>query len=117
MCPMNIDAYEFGRIDIGGKTFTSDVIVLSDGVLDGWWRKEGHRLQMEDLEAVLRSKPEMLIIGTGYFGRMAVPEGTRSRLDSLGIDVITEKTGQAVKEFNRLQHQYARVVAALHLTC
>ena len=114
---MNIDAYEFGRIDIGEKTFTSDVIVLSDEVLDSWWRKEGHRLQFEDLEAVVRAKPEMLIIGTGYFGRMAIPEETRKQLDALGIELVTEKTGKAVKEFNRLQQQYARVVAALHLTC
>ncbi len=114
---MNIDAYESGRIDIGGKTFTSDVIVLSDEVLDSWWRKEGHRLQIEDLEAVVRAKPEMLVIGTGYFGRMVVPEETRRQLDSLGIDMVTERTGKAVKEFNRLQQQYARVAAALHLTC
>ena len=114
---MNIDAYEFGRIDIGGKSFTSDVIILSDEILDSWWRKEGHSLQIEDLDAVIQAKPEMLVIGTGYFGRMTIPEETRRELNSLGINVVTEKTAKAVKEYNRLQQQYARVVAALHLTC
>ena len=114
---MNIDAYEFGRIDIAGQTFTSDVIVLSDEVLDSWWRKEGHRLQIQDLEAAIQAKPEMLVIGTGYFGRMVVLEETRNQLDSRSIDLVIAKTGKAVKEFNRLQQRYARVVAALHLTC
>ena len=114
---MHIDAYEFGRIDIGGKTFTSDVIVTSGEVKDGWWRQEGHELHLEDLEAALHKAPEVLVIGTGYFGRMAVSDDTRSRLQSLGIHVVTAKTSLAVKEFNRLQQEYARVVAALHLTC
>ncbi len=114
---MYIDAYHFGRIDIGGKTFTSDVIVMPGEVKDGWWRKEGHNLQLEDLEAAIHEKPEMLIIGTGYFGRMSVPDDTRSRLQSLGIQVVTAKTSLAVQDFNRLQQEYARVVAALHLTC
>ena len=114
---MNIDAYQFGRIDIQGKTFTSDVIVLTDGVMEGWWRKEGHNLQLEDLGAAIRDKPETLVIGTGYFGRMAVPSDIHEELKALGIDVITGKTGEAVKEFNRLQQRSARVVAALHLSC
>lgn len=114
---MNIDVYQFGRIDIQGKTFTSDVIVLPGEVMDGWWRKEGHNLQFEDLDAVVRQKPEMLVIGTGYFGRMVVPADTREQLESLGIHVVTANTGEAVKEFNRLQQEYARVAAALHLTC
>ena len=114
---MNIDAYQFDRIDIEGKSFTSDVIILPDKVMDGWWRKQGHNLQFEDLDDAIRDKPEMLVIGTGYFGRMAVPPDTRKQLRSLGIDVVTGKTGEAVKEFNRLQQEYPRIVAALHLTC
>ena len=114
---MYIDAYHFGRIDIGGKTFTSDVIVMPGEVKDGWWRKEGHNLQLEDLEAAIHEKPKVLVIGTGYFGRMAVPDDTRSRLQSLGMQVVTAKTSLAVQDFNRLQQEYARVGAALHLTC
>ena len=114
---MHIDSYHFGRIDIEGKTFTSDVVILPHGVMDGWWRKEGHNLEVDDLEAAIRAKPDMLVIGTGYFGRMAVPEDTRQQLESLGIDVIAATTAEAVNQFNQLQRKYARVVAALHLSC
>ena len=114
---MNIDDYQFGRINVQGKTYTSDVIILPGEVMDGWWRKEGHNLQLEDLDGAIQDKPDMLVIGTGYFGRMAVPPDIHQQLKALGIDVITGKTSEAVKEFNRLQQRSARVVAALHLSC
>jgi hypothetical protein len=34
-----IDKYTFGAITIGGHTYHSDVLITSDGVDDGWWRK------------------------------------------------------------------------------
>ena len=114
---MHITDYEFGSLEIDGRAFTSDVIVFPNKVIDHWWRKEGHSLAVEDLAEVLKAKPAILIIGTGYYGRLRVPEATRKHLESLGISLRQAKTTDAVKEFNRLQGEYARVVAALHLTC
>jgi len=48
---------------------------------------------------------------------MQVPEDTLEVLRSEGIDVKVEQTSSAVAEFNRLQRECARIVAALHLTC
>jgi hypothetical protein len=48
---------------------------------------------------------------------MRVPEETLAALRSAGVEVRIAKTGDAVDDFNRLQREYARVVAALHLTC
>ncbi|MEE8429597.1 MAG: MTH938/NDUFAF3 family protein, partial [Gammaproteobacteria bacterium] len=93
------------------------VIVLPESVRDQWWRKEGHSLHTEDLTAVVDAKPDLVILGTGYYGNMTIPATTRNFLESKGIEVRVAKTGQAVEEFNALQQQYARVVAALHLTC
>jgi hypothetical protein len=59
----------------------------------------------------------VLVIGTGYYGRMQVPEDTLDALRSAGVDVRVERTGEAVAELNRLQHECARIVGALHLTC
>ena len=50
---MNISGYRFGRIDIGGKTYTSDVIVTPERVIDGWWRQQGHALAVADLDDVV----------------------------------------------------------------
>ena len=112
-----IDRYDFGEIQIDGHSYRSDVIVGPQRVRDGWWRQQGHSLSPDDLNTVLESKPDLLVVGTGYFGRMKIPEETRRFLASRGIRLWAGETGEAVKEFNRLQAECARVVAALHLTC
>lgn len=48
---------------------------------------------------------------------MGVSEEARRYLAAQGIRVRSARTPQAVKDFNQLQEQQARVVAALHLTC
>jgi hypothetical protein len=111
-----IDSYDFGRIVINGKRYNSDLIVFSDKVRDGWWRKEGHRLHVDDLKDVLEFKPEVLVVGTGYSGLMRIPLETRRYVESEGIEFLAQKTAEACETFNRLVKS-RRVVAALHLTC
>jgi hypothetical protein len=114
---MHIDTYRFGYIEVNGRSYTSDVIIGPERVVDGWWRKAGHSLFPGDLAMALEMAPRTLIIGTGHDGRMQVPEETRTFLKGEGIEVRTAETGRAVALFNELQAQGARVVAALHLTC
>ena len=114
---MHIYSYRFGHIDIAGHGYDADVIIFPGHVQERWRRQAGHRLVREDLATVLVEKPEVLVVGTGYYGRMQVPEATLDALRSAGIGVRVEETGAAVEEFNRLQREYAHIVAALHLTC
>lgn len=114
---MHVDQYDFGRIEIAGSTYTSDVIISDRQVRDNWWRDQGHRLQIKDLDPVVELRPDILVVGTGFYGRMKVPEETRSYLETVGISVVSAPTREAVDEFNRLQQDCANVVAALHLTC
>lgn len=114
---MIIDEYSFGRIKVAGKEYTSDVIIYPDRVDSSWWRKDGHRLVPEDLADLLLDPPAILVIGTGYAGRMAVPAETFEDLRGRGMQVFVARTEEAVEEFNRLQRQNIRMVAALHLTC
>jgi hypothetical protein len=114
---MKITLYEFGRISVDGKNYQSDVIISRKGVQDKWWRKEGHNLAIDDLENVLQAKPEIVVIGCGYYGRMQVPDATKEYLTNKGIRVEIANTSEAVTRFNTLQQDCARIVAALHLTC
>jgi hypothetical protein len=114
---MKIDAYSFGSITIEGKTFTSDVVIYPDRVDPSWWREEGHRLAIIDLEKVLKAEPEVLIIGTGYAGLMSVPDQVRNFLVSKGIELRVEKTTKAVDLYNEARQAGQKVVAAFHLTC
>jgi len=116
---MAIDDYAFGRITIDGRSYTSDVIVLPDGVRDGWWRKQGHSLAIDDLDVVATAAPAVLVVGTGYYGRMTVPEETRRWLAARGIEVRIAPTSEAAALLNELleTHPGGRVAGAFHLTC
>ena len=111
-----IDSYDFGKIVIDGKHFTSDVIIYPDRIDANWWRKEGHELHPDDLTEVVEEKPAVLVVGTGKWGLMEVLPETRDFLQSKGIKLIVEETDDACQTYNRLRGS-ERVVAALHLTC
>ena len=111
-----IESYNFGKIAIDGKHYTTDVIIFPDHVQDGWWRKEGHRLSIEDLKDVMQARPETLIVGTGYYGSMKVPNEVREYFASLKIELVVQGTMEACETYNRLA-SLKRVVAAFHLTC
>ncbi len=114
---MKIEDYSFGRIKISGKVYTSDVIVFPDRVLSNWWRIEGHKLHIKDLDEVIKYKPEILVIGTGAYGAMKVPNDVIEELNRLGIKTEVYVTEKAVKKFNEYISGGKRVSAALHLTC
>ncbi|MCG2767873.1 MAG: Mth938-like domain-containing protein [Anaerolineae bacterium] len=111
-----IESYSFGRIVIEGRKYSSDVLVYPESVQDAWQRLEGHNLQLEDLEDALRHSPDVLVIGTGTFGKMKVTSELKAALEQKGVKVIVARTGQAVRKYNEMQSE-GEVVAALHLTC
>ena len=115
---MVIEHYSSGRITIDGETYSSDVIIYPERVDSSWWRKDGHTLNIEELQDVLNADPlRVVVIGTGIFsGIMKVPKETVAYLESKGIEVHAARTGKAVEIFNALQ-KGKKVIAAFHLTC
>ena len=113
---MNIDSYSFGKMVIEGKSFNSDLIIYPEKVDASWWRKVGHRVQLEDLTAVLTASPEVLIIGTGYMGLMKVPEELRKELRKKSTELYIEDSRRAVEIFNSINTKI-KTIAAFHLTC
>lgn len=111
-----IEFYDFGRMKINGVTYTTDLIIFREEVKPNWWRIEGHKLQIEDLRDILKEKPEILVVGTGYYGLMKIPPETEKQLQAEGIKLIAEKTGEAYKIYNKLSKS-KRVAGAFHLTC
>lgn len=113
---MMIESSSFGSIVIDGKRYNSDVIIFPDRVNSFWWRKEGHSLCKEDIEEVLKEKPEVLIVGTGNSNLMQVPAQMQEHIKSAGIRLIIKETEKACQLYNELSRSN-KVVAALHLTC
>ena len=113
-----IEKYSFGRIVIGGKVFSSDLVIFPDGhIQDSWWRKQGHRLQLDDIVSILDPAPGKLIIGTGAFGLMKVSENVLTLCKEQKIDVVVCRTAAAVKRFNEAAEAGTAVAACFHLTC
>lgn len=114
-----IDSYEFGAMVMNGKKYTSDVIVFPERVIDGWWRKEGHRLHVEDLEEILKQepKPEVLVVGTGYYGLVKISPEVENTLKAHEIELVAQPTKGAYQTFNKILESDKRVIGAFHLTC
>lgn len=117
--PVRVEEYSFGRIRVPGREYTRDIVITPESVLDeGWWRKEGHLLQVEDIAKYVEEyKPAVVIVGTGYFGAMRVDGRVRSYLAERGIALLALKTSDAVREFNLRAGRGERVLGAFHITC
>jgi len=113
---IKIVSYQFGRMNIDGREYSSDLIIFPGRVEENWWRKEGHKLLKEDLAEIVKARPKVLIVGTGYAGLMKIPKETEDFLRLQGIELIAEPTKKAVEHYNELSRT-KRVVAAFHLTC
>ena len=113
---MRIQSFRFGEIVIEGDRYTEDLLVFSDRVRPGWWRKEGHVLQLDDLKEALEAEPEALIVGTGTNEGMKVAPEVLVHTRKAGIELLPFNTRVACQTFNHLLEK-RKVVAALHLTC
>ena len=102
---------------VKGEKYHNDIIIFPNYILDFWWRRKGHEVQIEDLEEVLKQKDiEVLVIGKGEPGYLDINSKTKEVLESRGIQLIIQPTKKAWKTYNAIRDTH-RVVGAFHLTC
>jgi len=111
-----INSYRFGEIVVDNITYRKDLFITECGVHSNWRREKGHHISLNDLDIVINHHPEILIIGTGSFGRVEIDESVKSFLDTAGIQLLEFKTDTACKTYNDLTNEND-IIAALHLTC
>ena len=111
-----INSCRFGEIIIDNVTYKKDLIIKSDVVLPNWQREKGHAISLVDLKTVLCNPPQILVFGTGFYGRVEINKSIINSLEETGIQVIHQKTSTAWKTYNELSSD-RYVIAALHLTC
>jgi hypothetical protein len=110
-----IEGYRFGHVVVDGEEQTRDLIVLPDRVLTDWWRADGHRLVLADLDEVIGELPERLLVGTGAYGQLRPDPEALEQLWQRGVEVEALPTDEAVRRYRELDPR--RTAAALHLTC
>lgn len=111
-----IDAYHFGSITINGKTYNHDVEVRWTDEILSWWRKESHIIDVEDVKRPVAANPQTIIIGTGESGVAQVTEEAQNFIKEKGIELLIDKTEEAIKTFNVIKEQ-KKIIGLFHLTC
>jgi len=112
-----IEEYSFGSIVIDGRRYTSDLKIIKNKVVPGWWRKNGHTLEPDDILDILDIKPDVLIVGKGSPGMMKCTEPPCRVLEMSCIELIEQSTSDAVETFNYMLKGQKNISAGLHLTC
>ena len=112
-----IETYSFGNIMIKGKKYRNDLKIVGNQIIGDWWRREGHALYPMDIDDILYSAVEILVVGTGAYGSMKVTEEAAKAIEGRGIKLVAVPTKEAVSLFNNLHNEGKRVAGAFHLTC
>ena len=112
-----IEDYGFGSMTILGEKHRNDLKIIDKEVVGNWWRKEGHAIYAEDIDDILYSPAEILVVGTGAYGGMKLTEEATRAIKGRGIQLVAVPTKEAVTIFNTLHGQGKRVAGAFHLTC
>ena len=112
-----IESYRFARIKVDGEVYNKDLILLPDRIYHRWWRKEGHRVVLEDLEVLEGYDFKYLIIGIGAFGFVKIDDSVKEYCKKKGIELIALTTKKAVEKYNELIKKGEKVIGAFHLTC
>lgn len=114
---MTINDYQFGEIIANGKKYQeADIIIFPDRA--SLWRcADHHHPILADFQNVLAAKPDILIIGTGFWGVMRIAEKIQEILEKKIPKLIIGDTRKMSRLYNKLATKNKNIIACLHLTC
>ena len=112
-----IEDYGFGSMTVKGENHRNDLKIVDNEIVGNWWRREGHALYAEDIDDILYSPVDVLVVGTGAYGHMRVTDEAAKAIKGQGIALVAVPTKEAVTIFNTLHGQGKKVAGAFHLTC
>ena len=112
-----ITEFSFGRIVVQGRACNSDIKIVQGKLVPDWWRRSGHSVEIADVQDILDSDCEILVIGQGQPGYMRITDSLRRHLEQNSIQLIEEPTREAVQTFNRLYSEGQPVSGGFHVGC
>lgn len=119
-----IEEYRFGLIIIDGKKYENDVEVRWTDEVLSWKFGQRHTIDVEEVRKAIEQKPETIIIGIGKSGLANVAKEAQNFIRENGIELIIDKTEEAVKTFNVMNEEsleeegrQRKVIGLFHLTC
>ena len=104
--------YGEGYVEVGGKRFTSSLVVSGDRIVTDWPAASVESLAPDHLAAIAELKPEVVLLGTG--AKFTFPDRSLlATLQKAGIGVEVMDTPAACRTYNILLGEGRDVVAAL----
>ncbi|XP_041438645.1 mth938 domain-containing protein-like [Xenopus laevis] len=120
MASPEISHISWGSMKVGGQAY-KDCKVWPGGSRTWDWRETGTNhhpgVQPADLEEVVKKGVKTLVIGRGMTESLQVPAATLEYIKTQGVVALVFQTEKAVKEYNSLASQGARVGGVFHSTC
>lgn len=110
--PVTVRHVEPGEIRIGRETITENVVLTVDREIRDWPAPDVANLEERDLEELIESEPEMIVLGTGWLA-VFPPRELVFALARRGIGLETMTTPAACRTFNILVNEGRRAAAAL----
>lgn len=112
-----IDSFRFGQIKVSGVPYRKDLKIILDTVYPNWRRGEGHKLYSKDIEDILNSQVEILVVGAGTVSGMKIMDEVYHAAGKQNIELVALPTDKAVSAFNEFLLQGRKVAGAFHITC
>ena len=104
----------FGLLVYSAIPFPGVDLVIHANGLPAVRGSKAHFVGLAEIEGLLRERPDVLIIGTGYDNMVQVEEEI---LAMSAVQVLPLPTPQAVRRYNELRREGKRVAAIIHSTC
>jgi hypothetical protein len=111
---VRIDFVKFGEVMIDGEVYYSDMIVWWDGQRE--FVPKDHILGTDNFSALLRRKPDIIVIGTGLQGMVKITDEARHLAEEKGIKIFEHTSPEAADLFNAMIADSKNVVAYIHTT-
>ena len=115
MYMVSVDYVKFGEVMVDGKVYYSDMVIWSDGEKE--FIEKTHMIGMEAFSRLLRKKPDMVVIGTGEYGRVRISDDVVQKAKRRGIKLFVETSPKAADIFNGLAATGKNAVFFVHTTC
>lgn len=110
-----IQSCSFGSIVINSKSF-GDIKMIGNKIIP-WHHIEHHAVVEQDMFEIFDSKPDAVVIGTGFSGLVDVKEDVVNMAKEKNIELIILKTKEACEAYNDLLKNKKKVAAIMHSTC
>jgi hypothetical protein len=116
-----VTADGWGYIEIAGLGRLRDAKLWPGGGRAWDWHETGTEhhpgIQPEDIAELLEHDPDLVVLGCGRQGRLAVCPETLSLLQQRGLDTVCDETAAAISTYQAMTSQGRRVAGLFHTTC